>query len=170
MVDIASWGQTRYKTVFCRRSTFKGTRGSYLHLCHPRSTGDCSNMTEFHSAISIVIPSLNSRLIAQTVESVLMQETADQLLEIIVVGLDDDHLIPAHDKVRHISTSQPVSAARGSQYRISRGSRNYCLLSGCRLSGDARLVECACGISGPGLRGGRRRCCFRRRQLLVYLR
>jgi glycosyltransferase involved in cell wall biosynthesis len=113
-------------------------------------------MTDMRSAISIVIPSLNGRLIAQTIQSVLAQETADQLLEIIVVGLDDDHLIPKHERVRYVSTSQPVSAARARNigYREARGTVVCFLDADCLAMPGWLSMLVGCLVQGYGAVGG----------------
>jgi len=72
--------------------------------------------------ISIIIPNLHSPIIDRTIESVLAQET-DLPYEVIVVGLDQYHLVENYREVQFIQTSGPVGAseARNIGIRAARG-------------------------------------------------
>ena len=73
--------------------------------------------------VSIIIPSLNSGLIDKTLESLFAQTCFNHILEIIVIGLDENHLIQEREPVRFISTVTPVTApvARNIGIRESKG-------------------------------------------------
>lgn len=64
--------------------------------------------------VSIVIPSLNSPIIAQILQAILQQNGLQTLNEIIVVGKDElDLLAKIHDeRVQFIDTGNPVIAAQ----------------------------------------------------------
>ena len=72
--------------------------------------------------ISVIIPNLHSPMIDRTIESILAQET-DQPYEVIVVGLDQYHLVENFPDVQFIQTSGPVGAAeaRNIGIRAARG-------------------------------------------------
>jgi len=59
--------------------------------------------------VSVIIPNLHSKVVGQTIESLLSQETSHSF-EIIVVGQDKFGLIPEHPKVKRIDTENPVYA------------------------------------------------------------
>jgi GT2 family glycosyltransferase len=61
--------------------------------------------------ISIVIPSLNSMTIHETLDSLRAQDYDLTDIEIIVVGLDDHGLVIEDEVVRFVSTGGPVCAA-----------------------------------------------------------
>ena len=107
-------------------------------------------------SVSVIIPSLNSPLIADTVESVLAQKGVEHLWEIIIVGLDDNHLIPECDIVRFICTTQPVSAARARNigYCAARGSVICFLDSDCLAMPDWLCTLAGCLDHGYGAVGG----------------
>jgi glycosyltransferase involved in cell wall biosynthesis len=60
--------------------------------------------------LSVVIPSLNSPVVGDTISSLLAQPGIE-CAEIIVVGQDQPGLVPMHGLVRMVATPQPVSAA-----------------------------------------------------------
>jgi GT2 family glycosyltransferase len=62
--------------------------------------------------ISIIIPSLNSKLIDQTLEALLQQAYDLSKVEILVVGLDKYNLVVENEIVRFVSTGEPVSAGK----------------------------------------------------------
>lgn len=62
-------------------------------------------------SVSIIVPSLNSLTIDATIQSLHTQITSSCIVEIIVVGLDENNLISHHPTVKFISTQRPVSAA-----------------------------------------------------------
>jgi glycosyltransferase involved in cell wall biosynthesis len=62
--------------------------------------------------IAVIIPSLNSPIIDRVIESLLQQEPADIIREILIVGKDEPNLIRPSEKVRFIDTGRPVSAGR----------------------------------------------------------
>lgn len=64
-----------------------------------------------HPILSVIIPTLNSPLIADTVAALRRQKVASSQIEIIVVGLDEQRKIRDDDGVRFISSEKPASAA-----------------------------------------------------------
>lgn len=60
--------------------------------------------------VSVIIPTLNSAIIDQTLDSLLEQTCAVQIAEILVVGLDEPGLVRERGPVRFISTGEPVWA------------------------------------------------------------
>jgi len=73
--------------------------------------------------VSVIIPSLNSKLINKTLDSIFSQTFSEYILEIIVIGLDELNLIIKREPVRFISTHTPVTApvARNIGIREARG-------------------------------------------------
>lgn len=67
-------------------------------------------MERAKSQVSIIIPNLNSRMIDETLRSLLVQTALDRIAEIIVVGLDEPGLVCEHDLVRFVDTKRPVTA------------------------------------------------------------
>ncbi len=61
-----------------------------------------------NSAISIIIPSLNSPLIDKVVSAILAQDGAENIEEVVIVGKDAAKLVPNHLRIRLIDTGQPV--------------------------------------------------------------
>jgi glycosyltransferase involved in cell wall biosynthesis len=59
---------------------------------------------------SIIIPSLNSPLVAQVVEQIREQDGFRPQDEVIVVGRDDQGVLDRHLAIRFIDTGRPVSA------------------------------------------------------------
>ncbi|PDW03884.1 glycosyltransferase family 2 protein [Candidatus Viridilinea mediisalina] len=59
--------------------------------------------------ISVVIPNLNSPLIAEVIAALERQTIREQITEVIVVGQDREQLVPK--SVRHVEVAQPLSAA-----------------------------------------------------------
>jgi len=57
----------------------------------------------------IIIPNLNSPLIAQVLTAVFNQEEIEQVSEILVIGRDESGLIKNLPKVRFIETEEPVA-------------------------------------------------------------
>jgi len=60
--------------------------------------------------VSVIIPSLNSPLIADTVDSVLRQSAVADIEEVLVIGRDEPTLIPSDRRVHFIDTERPVTA------------------------------------------------------------
>jgi cellulose synthase/poly-beta-1,6-N-acetylglucosamine synthase-like glycosyltransferase len=123
---------------------------------HSRPWDHAAGVPPTTKSVSVVIPSLNSPLIADAVESVLAQEGVEHLWEIIIVGLDDKHLIPECGIVRFISTTQPVSAARARNigYRAAHGSVICFLDSDCLAMPDWLCTLVGCLEHGFGAVGG----------------
>lgn len=96
--------------------------------------------------ISIVIPSLDSMVIGETVRSLLAQTRRDRIAEILVVGMDRPGLVPSEDLVQFVSTSQPVyaSTARNIGIRRAVGDGMVFLDSDCVATPDwlERLLAC----------------------------
>lgn len=65
-------------------------------------------MGEKATAVSIIIPSLNSPLIDQVVAALVGQAQAEVIREIVVVGKDEAGLLPVGGRVRLVDTGQPV--------------------------------------------------------------
>ena len=63
--------------------------------------------------VSVIIPSLNSRLIDKTLDSILAQTVFDRIAEILVIGMDEPGLVGEAQAVRFISTRIPVTAPVG---------------------------------------------------------
>ncbi len=61
--------------------------------------------------ISVIIPNLNSPIIAQVVANILNQEKIESIQEILIIGKDDNRLIPVHPLIKFIDTKHPVNAA-----------------------------------------------------------
>jgi len=99
---------------------------------------------------SIVIPSLNSFVIGDTVRSLLAQTWRDRIAEVLVVGLDGPGLVQGQDFVQFVSTGEPVyaSTARNIGIRRATGDAIAFLDSDCiaEPSWLERLLSCyACG-------------------------
>lgn len=62
--------------------------------------------------ISVIIPTLNSPYLAQTISALLNQTYNLEKVEIIVVGMDKYNQIPAHETIRFIATNKPTSVAK----------------------------------------------------------
>lgn len=62
-------------------------------------------------SVAVIIPSLNSPLIAEVVEAVRSQEGVATFPEIIIVGRDEAKLVPRVAGVRFIDTREPVLAS-----------------------------------------------------------
>ena len=62
--------------------------------------------------VSIIIPSLNSLVIDQVTAAIHEQTCQPNDLEVLVVGLDEHHLVHEDAQMRFISTGIPVSPAR----------------------------------------------------------
>lgn len=75
------------------------------------------------ASVSIVIPTLSSSVIGQTLDSLFGQTSFDQIAEILVVGLDELGLVRERDPARFISTGKPVWApvSRNIGIRNARG-------------------------------------------------
>mgnify|MGYP001037258973 CR=1 FL=1 len=71
--------------------------------------------------ISIIIPVLNSPLVAETLAALRQQQFALDKVEIFVVGLVERHIIQTDDKVQFIETSVTVSEARNIGIQASSG-------------------------------------------------
>ncbi|MGB5057754.1 MAG: glycosyltransferase, partial [Candidatus Promineifilaceae bacterium] len=65
-------------------------------------------MGEKATAVSIIIPSLNSPLIDQVVAALVGQAQAEVIREIVVVGKDEAGLLLVGGRVRLVDTGQPV--------------------------------------------------------------
>ena len=67
------------------------------------------------ASIAVIIPSLNSPLVGRVVAAVVAQKEAwkglETTVEIIVVGRDEDGLVPETRGVRFVDTGRPVLAA-----------------------------------------------------------
>lgn len=71
------------------------------------------------STVTIIIPSLNSPIIDQVIDSILQQQPLEALQqqpleafqEIIIIGKDDKNLIKPNSLVHFIDTGQPILAA-----------------------------------------------------------
>ncbi|MCL4262551.1 MAG: glycosyltransferase [Anaerolineae bacterium] len=61
--------------------------------------------------VVVVIPSLNSPLIAQVVTAVLSLPEAGFIQKVVVVGKDEAGAVPTSDRVQFVDTGQPVLAA-----------------------------------------------------------
>lgn len=59
--------------------------------------------------VSIVIPSLNSPIIAQVLAAIEQQNMAELIKEIVVVGKDEQHLIPKNGSAELVDTGIPIS-------------------------------------------------------------
>lgn len=75
--------------------------------------------------VTIIIPSLNSPLIAQTLESLCTQTVVSHIDEVIVIGLDTAGLIQPHPLVRFIDTGSPVTAPVARNIGIREAHGNY---------------------------------------------
>jgi GT2 family glycosyltransferase len=62
-------------------------------------------------SVSIVIPTLNSPIIDQVIESVVQQARFDTVREVIIIGKDEARLIKAAPPIRFLETEKPVLAA-----------------------------------------------------------
>ena len=80
-------------------------------------------MREAESQVSIIIPNLNSKMIDETLQSLLAQTALGRIAEIIVVGLDEPGLVYEHNFVCFVDTKQPVTApvARNIGIRLALG-------------------------------------------------
>jgi len=58
--------------------------------------------------VSIVIPSLNSPMIAQVLTAIEQQNVAELIKEVVVVGKDEQHLIPKNSRAKLIDTGDPI--------------------------------------------------------------
>ncbi|RLC82084.1 MAG: hypothetical protein DRJ03_10655 [Chloroflexi bacterium] len=58
--------------------------------------------------VSIIIPTLNSPIINQTLASLLEQTCFEQIAEILVIGLDEPGLVRERNPVKFISTGRPA--------------------------------------------------------------
>lgn len=76
--------------------------------------------------VSIIIPSLNSGMIDQTLESLFAQTCFDQIKEILVVGMDQLHLVSERDPVRFLPTQRPVTAPVARNIGIRQSTGLYC--------------------------------------------
>ncbi len=83
--------------------------------------------------VAVLVPSLNSPLIARVVEAVLAQSGRERLAEVLVVGRDEAGLLPPRPLVRFFDTGRPVSepVARNLALRHSRAERLVFLDSDC---------------------------------------
>jgi len=70
--------------------------------------------------ISIVIPSLNSPTIGQTVESLRSQIYGNTNIEIIIVGMDEYGLIQSDTMIRFVETAEPLCAAAARNLGVAR--------------------------------------------------
>lgn len=70
--------------------------------------------------VSVIIPSLNSPLVGETVKSLFAQDNADAIAEVIVVGRDERRVLAAHPRVTFVDTEVPVSAPRARNIGIQR--------------------------------------------------
>lgn len=61
--------------------------------------------------VSIIIPSLNSPLIDNVVDSIIQQDKFDAVREILIIGRDDAQLIKPITPVQFIETEKPILAA-----------------------------------------------------------
>jgi len=71
--------------------------------------------------VSVIIPVLDSPLVADTLASVKGQEFDLDKVEILVIGLDNLHLVKPDNKVQFIETHGSVSEARNLGIKISSG-------------------------------------------------
>lgn len=69
--------------------------------------------------ISIIVPSLNSPLVDQVVRGILRQPSAGHMVEVLVVGRDDQQLVPALPGVTFIDTVEAVGPARARNIGIN---------------------------------------------------
>lgn len=62
--------------------------------------------------VSVVVPTLHSKTLGQTLQGLLQQTYNMKQVEILVVGLDTYKQTPADSRIKYISTERPVSAAK----------------------------------------------------------
>jgi glycosyltransferase involved in cell wall biosynthesis len=75
--------------------------------------------------ISVIIPSLHSKMIDKTIDSVKNQTYDLADVEIIVVGLDQHGLVKEDENVKFISTGQPVGPATARNIGIDASQGEY---------------------------------------------
>lgn len=74
--------------------------------------------------VTVIIPTLNSRTIGQTLAAVRGQRYDMGRVEVLVVGLDPHHLVQEDELVRFIATEGPVSAARARNLGLAQARGN----------------------------------------------
>jgi glycosyltransferase involved in cell wall biosynthesis len=74
-------------------------------------------------SVSIIIPSLNSSKVSQTIDSLCSQSLVLHIAEILVIGLDARRSVREHKSIQFIDTGLPVTApvARNIGIRRARG-------------------------------------------------
>ena len=70
--------------------------------------------------VSIIIPSLNATKISQVIKHLEKQTAYNNIGEIIIIGKDDNNLIPENKKIKFIDTGTPVNAAEARNIGIQK--------------------------------------------------
>lgn len=61
-------------------------------------------------SLSVIVPSLNSALVAETLRALRGQTAADEIAEILVVGRDEPGLVKEDHLIRFVETPRPVTS------------------------------------------------------------
>lgn len=106
--------------------------------------------------VSIIIPSLNSPIIAEVIAAIRQQEAAEAIREILVVGKDEAGLLPPDDLTRLLDTGRPVppGTARNSGIQAAAGDLLLFLDSDCLPQPGWLAAHLAAHAAGHAVVGG----------------
>jgi glycosyltransferase involved in cell wall biosynthesis len=106
--------------------------------------------------VAIIIPALNSPIIDQVLDRVISQEGIEKVDEIIVVGKDEDSLLPDHALITFIDTGAPVKPPKARNMGIAATTAQLILFldSDCLVEPSWLLGHLAAHKEGYGVVGG----------------
>jgi GT2 family glycosyltransferase len=105
---------------------------------------DPSKQNRLHFVV--IIPSLNSPIIDQTLDSLLVQECPDVEYSIVVVGRDDENLIKDHDRVRFVESDVPLSPAEARNLGVLVSKSEHIAFTDADCIADPQWLQTLAGI------------------------